>query len=185
MIWILFESVAALGAVLGVVLFALLVYWRRSGRAMPLLIGLAAAVLLFTTQALVVTARERIAVLLTDIEKDIVRSRTSALAAALAPDFETAGMDRDTFLAYVRRQMDKVAVRSVERQSLRVEHSDDRLVVTADYLADVTVQGYARELPTRWSLTFVRTADGWRIVNIRPLYVAGIGNPTWGEIDAR
>jgi len=183
---LLFESVAGLAAVLAVVLFVLLVYWRRSGRSKPLLIALAVTVLLFVVQTLVVTAREHVAQVMSAIEKDLVHARTAALAVALAPEFETAGMDRDAFVAYVARQMKKVDVRSVERQSLGVEESaGDRLTVTAAYLADVTVQDYAGELLTRWSLTFVRTPDGWQIVAIQPLYVSGIDHPTWTDIDRR
>jgi hypothetical protein len=182
--WVLFESAAALAAVLGVTLFILLVYWRRSGRGRPLLIGLAVAILLFVVQALVVTPREHVGRTLTAIETDIVRARTDALADALAADFDAAGMNRDAFIAYVGRQMQKVDVHYVDRRSLHVEDADgDRVRGTAEYLADVTVRDYADRLPTRWSLTFVRTADGWKIVTIEPLSIAGIDRPSWNEID--
>ena len=53
--WIFLESLPALGALLFTVNFFLLVYWRRSGRVRPLLIGLGAAIVLLIVQAAVVT----------------------------------------------------------------------------------------------------------------------------------
>ena len=81
--WLLFESVAALGSVLGLVLFALLVHWRRSGQVRPLLLGLGVAAALLLVQVLVVTRREHAGRILAAIERDIVAARTAALEAAL------------------------------------------------------------------------------------------------------
>jgi hypothetical protein len=184
--WFLFESVAALGAVLGIVLFVLLVHWRRSGRPWPLLIGLGVAAVLLVVQALVVTQREWAARMLDPIEKDLVASRTAALAATLAPDFETGGLDGDRFVAFVRRELQSTKMRWLDRWGLQLQESAaDRFVVTTNYSADVTTGGYSGSIPSTWSITFVRTAAGWKIACIRPLHIAGVDTPTWEDLDPR
>jgi hypothetical protein len=169
---------------LGAVLFVLLVYWRRTGRVRPLLVGLAVAVVLFVLQATVVTSRERVGRTMDAIQHDLVAQRSNALAAALAPDFEAGGMNRDTFLEYVRRQMERVNVRDLDRTALRIERSEgDRLVVSVSYLASIVMQDYAGDVLSRWSLTFARTPAGWKIVSIQPLHVGGVDRPTWGTLE--
>lgn len=182
--WFLFESLAALGAVLGLVLFVLLVYWRRSGRRRPLLVGLAAAAVLLTVQGLVVTQREHAGRILVPIEKDLLASRTGALAAALAPDFDAAGMDRDAFVQYVSRQLQRLKIRWLDRWALFLVESDaERFVVSATYSADVAGGNFTGNVRSVWSLTFVRRSDGWKIANIRPLHVGSVDDPTWFTFD--
>jgi hypothetical protein len=184
--WFLFESVATLGAVLGVVLFVLLVHWRRTGQSRPLLVGLGVALTLLVIQTLVVTQREHAERILEPIEKELVASRADALAAALAPDFDADGLDRDGFLAYVRQQLQSVKVRWLERWALQLAEADaERFVATATYSADVAGYSYVGSMQSVWALTFVRTSDGWKIAAIRPLNIAGLENPTWGSIDRR
>ncbi len=184
--WFLFESFAALAAVLGVVLFVLLVHWRRTGRSRPLLIGLAVAVLLLVMQALVVTRREHAARLLTPIERDVLASQTTALDAALTPDFTAGDLERAEFLAYARRQFQALRVRWLDRWSLQVnESAADRFVATATYLADIAGDAYSGSIQSRWAITFVRTPAGWRIAHIRPLHIAGLDAPRWSDLDRR
>jgi hypothetical protein len=184
LVWFLFESVAALSAVLGVALFVLLVHWRRTGRGRSLLVGLGAAVVLLAVQALVVTQREHADHILRPIEKDLVASHTDALDAALAPDFESGNLDHDDFVTFVRRQFQRVKVRWLDRWALQVEEATaDRFVVSASYTADVTGEGYVGTVQSTWSLTFVYTATGWKIGHIRPLHIAGLDNPAWENID--
>jgi hypothetical protein len=186
LIWVLFESLPALGAAVGLPLFVLLVYWRRGGRGLPLLIGLAVAAVLIAVQSLVVTRREHAGRILKAIESDLAESRTSALAAALAPDFYSDGLDHDGFLAYVRRQLQRVSVKWVERRGLQVQQTwPDRFAVAASYTADLVVDGYAGTVPSHWSITFARTPEGWKITHIRPLNVGGDGTVSWESIGRR
>ncbi len=183
-VWVLFESAAALAAVLGAVLFVLLVYWRRTGRVRPLLVGLAAAVVLFVIQAVVVTRREHVGRIMDAIQRDLVADRIDALAAALAPEFEAGRMDRDTFLEYAQRQLKRVNVRTLDRTGLRIEESEgERVVATVSYLASIVMPDYAGDMLSRWSLTFIRTSTGWQIVDIQPLHVGGVDHPTWGTLE--
>jgi hypothetical protein len=184
LVWVLFESLPALGAILGVALFVLLVYWRRSGKARALLIGLGIAVVLLAMQALVVTNRERAARVLTGIERDIRASRTDALAAALAPNFESQGLGRDEFVAYARRQLAKVRVRWLERWELNVTEAEaDRFVASVTYLADVSVEGMSGTPRSSWRFVFVRTPAGWRISGIECQHVDGHRELSWRDLD--
>lgn len=184
MIWFFFESALALAAVLGVALFVLLVYWRRGGSARPLLVGLAVAIALLVMQRLVVTQREQAGRILKSIEMDITASRTAALAAALAPDFDADGLDRDEFLALVHRQLEHVKVRWVDRWRLEVRESEaERFVVEAVYMADITAEIYSGAASGSWSVTFVRTPTGWKIACVQPLRIEGMSNPTWQDVD--
>jgi hypothetical protein len=184
--WFFLESIAALGAVLGIVLFVLLVHWRRTGRSRTLLVGLTVGVLLLVMQALVVTQRERAARILRPIERDVATARTTALAAALAPDFAAGELDRDEFLAYAQRQLQALRVRWLERWALQIEESAaDRFVATATYVADIAGDAYAGSVQSRWAITFVRTPAGWRIADIRPMNIGGLDHPRWSDLNRR
>ncbi len=179
-VWILFESVAALGAILGLALFVLLVYWRRSGNVRPLLIGLAVALVLLTVQKLVVTKREHAGQILDAIVADLIKSRTAALAAALAPDFAGDGLDRDQLLAHAASQLRSVQIRWADRTRLEItEAQRDRFVVTADYLTQIVANEFAATPRSGWSLTFVREPDGWKIARLHCLHIDGVSEPEW------
>lgn len=183
--WLFFESLPALGAALFVINFVLLAYWRRSERVLPLLVGLALAMVLLGVQTLVITRQEHAIRMLAAIERDVVAARTDSLAATLAPDFKTGKMGPDEFLEYVERQYERVRVHSTNRGRLEIiESLPDRFMVEVAYTPDVTVGGYEGRLPTRWRFTFVRTETGWRIASLRPIHVARLSNPGWDELNA-
>jgi len=183
--WFFLESTAALGGTLAVLLFVLLVYWRRSGHALPLLIGLSTATILLLVQALVVTQREHADRILRRIEKDLVRGGTSALAAALAPDFVTddphdSGLRRAEFLDLARDWLRRVLVHWLERTDLRVEDTArDRFVASAAYIAEVGAEQFGGVFRSRWSLTFVRTPAGWQIRHLHPEQIENRHAPRW------
>jgi hypothetical protein len=182
--WFFFESVPALAAPLGVALFVLLVYWRRGGSARPLLMGLAAAAALLLTQQLVVTQREQAGRILKTIETDIVVSKTTALAAALAPEFDARGLDRDAFLDLVRRQLEHVKVRWVDRWQLAVrESASERFVAEVTYSADITADVYSGPATGTWAITFIRTPAGWKIDCVQPIRIGDMSDPSWHDID--
>ncbi|MGD8452602.1 MAG: nuclear transport factor 2 family protein [Phycisphaerae bacterium] len=183
--WVLFENLAALAAVLGTALFILLVYWRRTGRPLPLLIGLAVAMAALAVQTLVVTRREQAGQVLAGIADDVRAARTDALAAALAPEFLAGEMTPEEFVEYVGRQYDKVRVREVVCSSLTIKESaEDRFVAAAAYQGDITADDYRGWIRTRWEITFVRTDTGWQIAQILPTYIDGVPNANWRAIDA-
>ncbi len=182
--WALLESRAALAGICGPVLFVLLVYWRRGGGWRPLVFGLAATTALLAIQSLVVTRREHAARVLTTIERDILASRTTNLEAALAPKFRSGQFDRQSFIEFARRRLGEVSVRWLDRLSLRVEQSQaDRFVARAVYSADVSAEGFARNVPSTWSLTFVRQPKGWKTADLRLIDLAGLPHPDWRELN--
>lgn len=184
--WLLFESLPALGAILGVTLFVLLVLWRRSGNARPLLIGLGVAVVLLSAQALVVTKREHAGRVLAGIERDIRGSKMDALAAALAPEFDSQGMGRDEFLSYVRRQMAKVRVHWLERWQLSVSNAEtDRFEAMVTYLTEISGEGMAATPRSNWSFTFVRTPAGWKIATLECRQIDALRGVSWRDLDRR
>ena len=190
-VWFFFESAAALGSVVGLALFVLLVYWRRTGRGRPLLIALGAGAFLLLVQALVVTQREHAVRWLDRIQVDLVRSRSDALAAALAPDFETdqprgAALNREAFLDYVQRFQQRLAVRWLERADLRLhDRAGDRFVVSAAYVAEVVGEQLGGAFRSRWSLTFARTPAGWMILHLHAEDIEGVPVPSWDDLTAR
>jgi len=180
--WLVFESQVALAAALLPVIFGLLVYWRRSGRRRPLLLGLIAAGALFALQEIVVTRREQATRVLTEIEKDVVSAQTARLAAALAPEFRAGKMDRDEFVEFVRHQYRRVRVEEVSRGKVEVIRSSKReFVVRANYRADVMTDWFRGLVTSGWQITFVQTEEGWRIKAAEPLHIGGVERPGWSH----
>jgi len=191
LVWFFFESTAALGSVLGLVLFALLVYWRRTGRGRPLLVALGVSAALLLVQVLVVTQREHAIRILDRIQADLVRSRSDALAAALAPDFVTdqprgPALDRAAFLDHVRRVQQRVAVRWLERADLRIHDATaGRFVISVAYVAEVVGDQFGGPFRSRWSITFVRAPGGWMILHLHAEDIEGVPAPSWEHVAGR
>ncbi|MEW6252072.1 MAG: hypothetical protein AB1716_15645 [Planctomycetota bacterium] len=183
-VWVLFESLPVLAAGLGVILFALLVYWRRRRRPLPLLIGLGVAFALLIVQRAVVTPREHAIVTLNAIERDLEHARADALAAALAAEFDTEGMDRESFVRYVRGRIPRVDIRYLRRTALQLDPAEaGRFVAHVEYISDVGIEGMRGNLPSAWEITFARTPQGWRIVHIRCLRVGSERAPSFDDIE--
>ncbi|RMF86045.1 MAG: hypothetical protein D6744_00405 [Planctomycetota bacterium] len=182
--WLFLESTPALAIVLAVALFVLLVYWRRTLRARPLLIGLAAAAALLTLQAVIVTPREHALALMRVVERDVVDGRTDGLAAALGRGFEAGERDREAFLDFVHRQQQRVHVHSVRRGSARVEkQAGDSLTLLMQYGARVTSAGYSGSIPSVWRITFERQGKAWRITRIEPVRLGLMNLASWREFE--
>jgi hypothetical protein len=167
--YIFFESWVALSLLMGVACFFLLVHWRRGGRPLPLLVGLAVWVVLFGVQMLVTTPREQARHILQAIEQDVLNASVDSLRAALAPDFRAGGYDAAGFVDMVRGRYEVITVIWLRRTSMVVaEMTDDRMVIEAAYLADVRSE-YTGTFSSRWRITFARYPEGWQIRRIRPL----------------
>ncbi len=183
--WVLLESPVALGVLLGTALFVLLVYWRRTGRPRPLVVGLVLSVALFVAQGLIETRREAGLRQLGIIEEAVLRGDARPVADTLAPTFAAGGRDRAAFVDYMNRWLGRLRVRTLDRTwpPPRVEESDgERFVLSVSYLADLAGE-YAGTLPSGWRLTFVRTPDGWRLAGVEATYIAGLRDVSWSAID--
>lgn len=184
--WVLLEEFLALAPILFTVNFILLVYWRRSNRPQPLLIGLGVAVLLLVLQAVVVTQREHAIRILTPIERDFVDGRVDALAAQLAPGFQAGSMDVEEFVDYAQRGLQAVHVRDLTRERVEIERSEgDRFVALAAYRGLIETGSFGGLYPSRWSLTFVKTDNGWMIGDIEPVSLPGLENTSWQALSRR
>ncbi len=186
--WLLLESPAALGTILGLTLFVLLVRWRRGGSPRPLLVALVVSVVLLVAQALVVTHREQAGRMLDEIAADLVRTRTRALAAALDEQFDAGRhrgepLTRARFVEYVQALLRRMSIVWVQRTDLDVtERQPGRFVAEAQYLAEITYDQLSGTFRSRWAVTFARTAHGWRIVHIEPMFIDGVPVASWERI---
>lgn len=182
--WFLFESAAGLAACSALLLFILLVRWRRGGSAKPLLAGLMLSGGLFVLEVLVVTPRERAARMLSDVTDDLCLGRVEALRAALSPRFRAGEMGREQFVDYVRDVLERVRIHAADRTALRVTRSDPgTFSVLAGYLPDLTLSNEGRvRVPSSWRLTFERDDGDWKITEIVCLQAGPLREPTWGEL---
>lgn len=172
--WFFFESTLALGGCLAVVLFLLLVHWRRTLKPRALLIGLALTIILLIVQAAVVTRREHADRIMKQIEIDLVASRPDALAAALSDRFHIAetNWDRAQFTDVVKRYLSWIDIVTLTRRALEVESSEqDRFETYVSYLADVSTADFRYVGLSRWLIEFVREDDDWRIQSIMPVSI--------------
>lgn len=184
--WLFLESLAALGTLLFLVNYALLVYWRRRGRGRPLLIALALTPLLLFAQDWIATPRERAVAVLRSIEHELPLAQVAALEAALAQDFAADPMDRTDFVAYARRGLESVRIVQLSKPQLKIEESSaDSFVVRAAYtvvveLADIP----SRPFRSTWRITFVRRGERWLIGRIELPVVAGTQIQNWAQLQS-
>lgn len=184
--WVFLESPLALGAFAFVLGFALLVYWRRSGRALPLLVGLGLLLLLFVVQAAVETRREIATRLLTPVEEQAVAGNVDQLQAILAPGFLAGVMQAEEFLDLAKQRLDAHPLVSVQRLRSEIESSQaERFWVRNGYYVTGrfgSLGGGAFQCSVLFE--FVRAADGWRLASIAPPKVQGMQFQSWGDVVA-
>ena len=179
---LLFESTLMLGGCLAVMLFVLLVYWRRTLKPRPLLYGLGLAVVLLIVQAAVVTRWEHADRIMKRIETAVLASQPDDIAATLSPRFHITDpdWDADEFLARVRQYMQAVHVRTLNRRALDIEENQpDRFQIYVSYWADISGRSYASGTLSRWLIVFAREEQGWRIINIEPTHMDRITIRGW------
>lgn len=182
-LWLLFESPAALGGLLFLVSFGLLVRWRRGGSPRPLVGALLVSAALMTVQALVTTRDEAIRRALATIEDAVRYGEAEALYGVLADDFRLEELGRDAFVAQVRQRLATLRVHWLRRGDLVfVEETPQRCVVQVNYLADITAPSFGGAFRSRWPLTFTRGAHGWRISEIGLPLVEGQQLRSWSRI---
>ena len=180
--WFFLESTAALGAVLFVALFWLLVYWRRSGNVRPLLVGLGLAIILLVTQGLVTTQREHADRILERIEKDVRQGRSTALAEVLAPQFTSVGLNREQFLALVNERLQHITIRWLHRTALELEPEGNGFVARAGYLAEISFDNDAGGFGSQWTFHFASADGQWRITAIDLPRIANRTFNSWSDV---
>lgn len=186
--WILLESPAALAALLALALFFLLVHWRRTLQARPLLVGLGLAVALLALQAVVVTPRERFVQMMLPVQRAVLQGDVDALGRALTPDFVAGDMDKPRFLDFARTQLNRVRVSSLRRLTTRVtptETATDAWHAIVGYSGAVTTADWQGQLVTAsWDIWFHRAPDGThRITRIEPRRINGQEIGRWATLE--
>ena len=169
--WLFYESTPALAGLLFVVLFVLLVYWRRTLRRGPFQIGAIVAIALLIVQALVVTKPERAGRIMKRVEAAVLSSNSAALADELSERFliSETGWRRAEFMEVVRRYLSWMDVYGLRRRKLEiVEVEPERFQVYVSYLVDARTKDFAWKGLSRWLITFALDDDDWRIVEIEP-----------------
>ena len=170
LVWLLFESLPALGAVLAILLFVLLVISQRRGRMQPLLYGLIGAALLLCLQTVVVTQREHAQRIMKNVEHAVRISQVTPLAEKLSTEFQAGFMARETFVDFVREFMEDVHVRLLQRRDFIIKESQrDRFTIEVSYFAMVTFKEFERAISSRWKIEFVRVEGAWEIGRIEPI----------------
>lgn len=179
--WLFFESAAGLGVCLGLMLFGLLVYWRRTLKPRPLLVGMTVALVLLIVQKVVVTQREHAGLILDAIQADLLASRADAIERSLHDPFTAGRMDRGEFLRLVREKLRTVKIFTLSRSDLVVtQRAAGAFEVEAAFVSRVSVGEFGQyPMPTRWSLRFVRDGERWKIGQIEPISLGGRGGVSW------
>ncbi|MBL8877557.1 MAG: hypothetical protein JNG88_00430 [Phycisphaerales bacterium] len=181
--WVFLESLPALGVVLFVSNFWLLVWWRRGGSARPLLASLGISGVLLIVQVVVTTQREHAARVLGAIEQGVPRADVSGLDAALASSFAAGPMSRAEFVNLARSRLQDIKVNTVRRLSLEIAESGvSRFVALAAYQCDIVHPDFGSGwVATGWRFTFVREGEAWRIAEIDLPTVNGVKLGSWRE----
>lgn len=183
--WILFESRTALAAPLALLLFAMLVYWRRGGSPRPLLTGLAVAAILFVVQALVVTRREHAGRMLREIEAGLLASSVQPLERSLAPGFTAGEMDAHEFIDFARRTLQRVQVTRLIQIALNVTDAQrDEFEVVTRYLSDQRGGNLPGVLDSTWRLRFRWAGDAYQLESVEPVALQGVKVSGWRELGA-
>jgi hypothetical protein len=179
--WLFLESPAALGTCLGLMLFGLLVYWRRTLKPRPLLVGLAVTIVLLLVQKVVVTQREHAGLILDAIQSDLLASRSDAIERSLHDPFTAGRMDREDFLRLVREKLRTVRIITLARSALVVTKREPAAFeVKAAFASRVNVGEFGRyPIPTSWMLRFERQGERWTIRQIEPISLGGRGGVSW------
>lgn len=181
--WILFESRTALAVPLALLLFALLVHWRRGGSPRPLLAGLAVGAILFVVQALVVTRREHAGRTLREIEAGLLASSVQPLERALAPGFSAGEMDAHAFIDFARRTLQRVQVTRLIQVALNVSGAQrDEFEVVTRYLSDQRGGNLPGVLDSTWRLRFRWTGNGYQIESVGPVALQGAKVSGWRDL---
>ena len=106
-----------------------------------------------------------------------------SLALTLTPEFAAHNFDREQFVAYVERWLQRVDVRWLERQRITVEQTgDDEFIIFVGYRAGIANR-YSGTFMSRWRIAFISTPHGWRIMHIDPEPTPVFPVQDWNALD--
>jgi ketosteroid isomerase-like protein len=175
---LLFEEPLLLIPVLAVTLLVLAIVWSRRrtpGAWRALLAGLLAAPLLIIVQALVVTDREQIIRVCSQMADAVERGDVPAFAVHIADDFRAAdggggAFTREDLLAALARSLARYHPEGVRLTGFQVTTDGDS--GTAEFSATariVTSETAMDRVLSRWRLRFRRNDRAWQVIDIQPV----------------
>ncbi len=184
---ILFEEPFWLAITLLPVLFVLWGIWNRTrttSAARALLAGLIAAPLLFVTQWLVVTDREKLERTTKQLSQAVERSDIDGVIKLIDPDVKFDGTyDREQFKDHLTYLLEKYTVEDPSVYGFLIELAGDHATVRCSARCRVNTPEWTSTVPSSWELTFKLTGDRWLITNLRPLKIADRNYDSFFGID--
>jgi hypothetical protein len=129
---------------------------------------------LFALQTLVTTERERLALTIDETVAAVQARDLAGVMAKVANNFESDGMDRAAFEQYVRSAFQRTEISDTRISGVDVEIDGDEGRTTFTAAATVRLETGVQRLGSQWEVSWVRGADGWKMVRVRPQSVAGM-----------
>jgi hypothetical protein len=185
--WLLLEAPRTLFGVSFVVLFFLLVHWRRGHSPRPLLIGLAVTFALLLLSALVVTRREHAGRVLAAIEGELLRRQVAALRTSLSPEFRAGPWGAAEFVSRAEQWLEVVQPIWLQRTEFRVLDGGDaeRFDLSVGYLAQARHEGFQQLVRAQWRMHFVRSHGRWQLSGIDPPRIENVQYDDWSDVPPR
>lgn len=174
---ILFESPFWLGIVLAPLLFVLWGLWfrfRTPQTTRALLAGLIVSPLLFVSQWLVVTDREKLELTAARLSSAVGRHDIDAIVELVAPDAQFDGrFTREDFRNHAAMLLEKYSVTDPSVGGFVIEITGDRATLRCSSMCYVEASNWAGNVPSVWELEYELFDDNWLITDLRPLKIAG------------
>lgn len=134
-------------------------------------ISITSIVLLESLSILVVTPREQIQRLCSELVNLIQDQDSEGFVEHIDHSFEASGYDRDRFVDRVKPAIERILLSDIQLKRLEVQLPEENKGV-AEFDVDCVVQ--TAEMPyrpilSRWRLTLIRREDQWKVVHIKAL----------------
>lgn len=171
---LLFENPWALAGLLIAVETVFVVFWARhrtAAWAWAVWIVLAISPAALTLSELFETPRERVVAFCWELAHAIDEGELAPIAAHIAEDFQTDGLDRPAFVQRLEQTLTRFRVDHPRLRDFEVTFPTDRsavAVLTATCLVR-SIDAVFDHLPSRWRLTLRRDGDSWQVVGIESI----------------
>jgi len=179
---ILFESLWLLVITWTVVQFILIAVWswRRSPRSARVVwAGFIALPLMIVVSSLLVTNRETLIAICTELGAAVERGDVRAIGSRLHEECYAEGLDREEFLRRAEQTLIRYRINDVQLRRFEVTFPEENVgIVEFTAIAHVRSADIPYEFFTsRWRLTFRKSADSWLAARIEALPSPQAGRP--------
>jgi len=149
---------------------------KRLGRAGALVLFV--GVILFLLSYIVETDKETVRKRTRELAAAVENKDTRALDRLLHPGANIAGspLTKPEILDMIPRQVDRYQISNIRLSPEEPRQLSTGLIeITATITADARGVGAAGSTPTDWQFAWIKTPEGWRLRDIRPIKFS-IGN---------